>query len=107
VFLEEDVGYKQEFSANILISPANNTNMGVLTCNFLAVAELQSLPPPRPEDRCDELRLVACLVACGGRKEGRLFHMFCGKFGRFLTAFVCVADGVMSHVRFLLVRAIE
>jgi hypothetical protein len=27
------------------------------------------LPLRRPEDRCDELRLAAGLVACGGRSE--------------------------------------
>ena len=65
---------------------AKNTNFfaeilkpGVLTCDFLAVVEGQSLPPRRPEDRCNELRVAARLIACGARAEGRSFHAFCRK----------------------------
>ena len=53
--------------------------VGKLTSDFLANVEGYSLPPPRPEDHCDELRLVAGLVVCGGDAEGRSFHEICGK----------------------------
>ena len=37
------------------------------------------MAPERPKDRCDELRLVAGLVVCGGDAEGRSFYEICGK----------------------------
>ena len=41
------------------------------------------MPPRRPVDRYDELRLVEGLIACEGRSQGRSFLSFCGKFWLF------------------------
>ena len=44
------------------------------------------MPPRRPEVRCDELRLVAGVVFCGGGCKGGHFVCFAEIFGNFLTA---------------------
>ena len=50
---------------------------GIKTCDFLAEVEGQSLPPPRPKERCDELRLVEGLVVCRERSQGTSFCVLC------------------------------
>ena len=55
----------QNFPQNVPNVSAKYSELGQLTCDFLAVVEGYSLPPQRPEVRCDELRLEERLVSCG------------------------------------------
>ncbi len=74
---------------------AKFVKLGQLTSDFLGNVEGWSLPPRRPVDRCDELRLVKCLIGCQGRSERRSFHVVLQKnmvgFAEKHGTFACLA----------------